>query len=83
MDKPRFKVGDIIRYAYGPTALMRVAHVSESHGMDHRYYGDSFHGSPIGAYESDVRPASGQDLQTWAHAFPFAMPQPAAKEPEV
>lgn len=64
--KPKYEVGDILRHDVGPTALMRVTHVSENHGgFGHRYYGPSTYGSAMGAYEVDCKPASKEDLAVW------------------
>ena len=66
MAKPKFSVGDVIRYSSGPTALMRVSNVSENHGgYEHRYYGQQCLGGIVGAYESDCSPATEDDKKEW------------------
>jgi hypothetical protein len=62
---PKFKVGDILRYDSGPTALMVVTYISENHGGSHRYYGQQCYGGGCGAYEYDCTLASAKDLTTW------------------
>jgi len=56
----RWKVGDIVRYDYGPSALMRVERVREM-GNDHRgiscsvrYYGRQFFGGVMGCYHGQI-----------------------------
>lgn len=68
MADPKFNVGEIVRYAAGSTALMRISHVSPHHGVMHRYYGDSFHGSPMGVYEPECRAASEHEQKKWRQA---------------
>lgn len=55
MNEPKFKVGDIVRYSAGPTAIMTIQHVSKDHaGLGlHRYYGRQYYGGSVGAYEKD------------------------------
>lgn len=65
---PKFNVGDILRYGAGSTTLMRVTYVSPEYGHAHRYYGDSFHGSPMGAYEHDCQLASDHERKKWRQA---------------
>lgn len=66
MSDPKFKVGDVLRYHWGETALFRVDHVSVNHGgFDHRYYGRHVMGGTQGAYEENCRPASAKDLLVW------------------
>lgn len=61
-----FKLGDVIRYGSGETALMRVDQISEGHGGQvARYYGQQFYGGVVGAYHDDCRAASPVDLQNW------------------
>jgi len=67
---PKFKVGDVLRYSAGTTAFMLVSHVSQDHGPAHRYYGDSFFGSPMGAYEHDCHLASEHEQKKWRQAHP-------------
>lgn len=55
----RFKVGDIVRYSWGPTALMRITGVSKNHGgFGDRYYGVQFYGDSMGAYDSNCTEAT-------------------------
>lgn len=59
----RFKIGQIIRYAIGPTALMRITGISEKHGGNcDRYYGVQFYGDSMGAYDSDVTEATLEEI---------------------
>ncbi len=64
---PKFKVGNIIRYGSGETALMRVEMVREHHGGygQHRYYGEQFYGGKVGAYEENCVLACEIDLINW------------------
>lgn len=67
MAPPKYKVGDILRYDNGHTALFRVEHVSEDHDGrgGHRYYGQTFYGSSLGAYEQDCQPATKFEKARW------------------
>jgi hypothetical protein len=65
MNQSEFKIGDIIRYGSGPTALMRIDHISENHGIEDRYYGKQCYGSAMGVYRSDAKHASQEDIKTW------------------
>lgn len=61
-----FKVGDILRYAEGPTALMRVTYVRVGHGGSKaRYYGQQCMGGSCGAYHEQVTVATDEDIKTW------------------
>ncbi len=64
----KFKLGDIIRYTTGSTALMRVEHVSLNHGGIGwtMYHGKQCMGGSVGAYERDCAAATPTDLATWA-----------------
>lgn len=63
-----FKIGAVIRYGEGPTALMEVTHISQGHGSGiARYYGTQFYGGSTGAYHEDCRAANLKDLQRWAN----------------
>lgn len=64
MKTPEYKVGDIVRYGDGSTALMKIEHISENHGGkdQHRYYGRQFFGSPMGAYKSDCSDATEKEI---------------------
>lgn len=63
--KTKFKVGDILRYDKGSTALMKVTSISPDHGRvgSHRYYGVQFYGSAIGAYEIDCSLATKEETK--------------------
>lgn len=63
-----FKVGDIVRYGKGPTALMQISHTHENHGRygAHLHYGNQCIMATVGAYDADCTPASEEDLLTWA-----------------
>lgn len=65
--KPKFRIGDYIRYGSGSTALMRITYVSIDHAGQgrHRYYGEQCYGGSEGAYESDCSPFSDEDRRTW------------------
>lgn len=70
-DTPKFKVGDILRYDDGSTALFRVESISPKHGgLEDRYYGRQCFGGSVGAYASDCLPASEADLKKWAECNP-------------
>ena len=61
-----FKVGDILRYSDGPTALMRVTYISRHHGgSEARYYSQQCMGGSCGAYHQQVQLASAEDRKTW------------------
>lgn len=61
-----FKVGDILRYGSGPTALFKVTFVSVGHGGSvARYYGQHCMGGSHGAYHDRCCVASGSDLKQW------------------
>lgn len=63
-----FKVGDIVRYNDGVTALMRISFISLNHAGpgDHRYYGQQCMGGTYGAYQQDCRAATPKDRATWS-----------------
>lgn len=63
----RFKVGQILRYDAGETALMRVSYVSKNHGGRgvHRYYGQQCMGGSIGVYEDQCELSSKKDREVW------------------
>lgn len=54
--KPKFKVGDCLKYADGPSAWFRVTLIGTNHGGrgEHRYWGDHMLGGAHGAYERDI-----------------------------
>ncbi len=61
-----FKIGTILRYGTGSTALMKVASISEGHGGSvARYYGNQCMGGGVGAYHENVSKASNKDLEVW------------------
>ncbi len=59
----KYKVGDIVRYAYGPTALMRITSISPNHGGSIRYWGVQFYGDSMGAYEDQCRDATPAEIK--------------------
>lgn len=61
-----FKIGDILRYGDGSTALMRVTYVSVGHGgAKARYYGQQCMGGSCGAYHEQCTLANAKDRKTW------------------
>jgi hypothetical protein len=58
------KVGDVIRYLDGPTALMRVERISRNHGGPNvdRYYGIQHFGGGVGAYADSCRCATADEV---------------------
>lgn len=61
-----FKIGDILRYGSGSSALMRVSYVSVGHGgSPARYYGQHCLGGSHGAYHENVKAATEEDRRTW------------------
>lgn len=69
-DTPKFKVGDILRYDDGSTALFRVESISPKHGGTDRYYGRQCFGGTVGAYVWQCSLASKVDLETWTKHNP-------------
>lgn len=70
------KVGDLVRYDDGPTALMRITHVLDK-GKNHRgiaceirYYGRAFHSDDTctGRYHGQCSEPSEADRAAWANA---------------
>lgn len=60
------KVGDIVRYATGPTALMKITHVSRKHdGVTDRFFGWQCLGGLIGAYADECSPINPNDQREW------------------
>ncbi len=61
------KIGDVVRFAAGPTALMRIDLISKNHGGRgvHRFYGTHCMGRACGAYERDCTLATAGELETW------------------
>lgn len=61
------EIGDIVRFAAGPTALMRIDLISKNHdgrGI-HRVYGTHCMGRSCGAYERDCTLATEDELEMW------------------
>jgi len=72
MAKPKFNLGDVLRYRPGPTALLRVTYISLNHGgYGHRYYGEQCCGGSAGAYEDECSLASRRDMAEWEHHAPW------------
>lgn len=66
-----FKVGDILRYGEGATALMEVEAISVSHGgSSARYYGRQFFGGAVAAYHGQVKPSTDDEQQRFRAASP-------------
>lgn len=63
MTEPRFKIGDVVRYNSGPTALMRIDSISV--GERTRYYGTQYYGAAVGAYDHDCQGASAAEAAAW------------------
>jgi hypothetical protein len=60
----KYKIGQIVRYAEGPTALMRIESVSLKHGgTKDRYYGVQFYGGSEGRYEDQLMPATQREIE--------------------
>lgn len=60
----RFKIGDLVRYGYGSTALMRITTVTGS-GARLRYYGEQYFGASVGVYEADCTVPTLEDFHLW------------------
>lgn len=60
----KFKIGQVVRYGSGPTALFRIESISEKHGgtMD-RYYGVQYYGGSEGRYEDQLWEATAKDIE--------------------
>jgi hypothetical protein len=60
----KFKIGDIVRYSYGSTTLMKITgmhgYISPNDGP--RYVGIQFYGDSMGAYESDLSLATSEEI---------------------
>jgi len=63
----KFKIGNIVRYDEGCTALFKITSILKNHGKigNHRYYGIQCMGGSIGAYGCDLKKASYEDLKEW------------------
>ena len=61
--KPKYDIGDMLRYGHGSTALFVVTSVSRDHAGKgkHRYYGDHILGGAHGSYEDDCQPATPEE----------------------
>lgn len=73
MPSPK-KVGDLIRYDDGPSALMRITHVRfmgmedvRGIGCHYRYYGRAFHsnGTCTGRYHGQCSEPTPSDIAAW------------------
>lgn len=65
--KSEYKNGDIVRYSNGSTALMRLLISPEDKPYEdptfgRRLYGVQFYGGMTGAYESDLTPATPEEV---------------------
>lgn len=61
---PMYKVGEIIRYEYGPSALMQIETVV-MYGEEPRYYGLQCCGGGVGAYHRACERATDEDYRVW------------------
>jgi hypothetical protein len=57
------KVGDIVRYSTGPTALLRILDIVH----DRRVYGRHVLGGYVGAELGDCKPATENEKMLWKH----------------
>lgn len=59
----KFKIGEIVRYDNGSTALMKIESVIDngSH-LGPRYYGSQFYGHAVGAYENELKIATSNEI---------------------
>lgn len=67
-ESPKFKVGEIVRYGHGPTAIMRIDSISVDHGGPGwtRYYGTQHFGGAVGAYEEWIaRKATPEEIEAF------------------
>lgn len=60
----QFKIGDIVRYSDGPSALMRLEHVAPWGGL----YGEQYFGGSVMGLPDRCQPASPHDLASWRWA---------------
>ncbi len=65
-----YKIGDLLRYDIGPTALMEVTNITEYDTGLRRYYGKQCMGGSTAAGCDQVRLASRDDLATWRKHHP-------------
>lgn len=64
MNKPKYKIQEIVRYSGGPTALMRITSIRPGDWQGNtRYYGVQFYGDSMGAHESDLQPATPEEIK--------------------
>lgn len=63
MSEPKFKAGDLVRYASGSTALFWVTTIRKNHGGKgiHRYWGKHVLDGSHGAYESNLTLATAEE----------------------
>jgi hypothetical protein len=63
----QFKIGAIVRYSSGITALMKVETVyyDEDGEGNHRYYGMQFYGATMAAYHNDIFAAKPAEVALW------------------
>lgn len=60
----KFQIGEVVRYSYGPTALMRISSVSKNHGgFGDRYYGVQYYGDSMGEYENCLQKATKEEIE--------------------
>jgi hypothetical protein len=59
------RIGDIVRYDIGPTALMKIEEIHIVGGQN-RFYGKQCMGGLVGAYENQCIPANQNDHLLWA-----------------
>jgi hypothetical protein len=61
-----YKVGDIIRYDHGPTALMKITTLRAPYGGSiARYWGVQCMGGIAGAYHEKIRATTEDDIAIW------------------
>lgn len=63
----QFKIGAIVRYSDGITALMKIETVAydEDGEGNHHYYGRQFYGASMGAYHYDMLAATQAEVHRW------------------
>lgn len=60
--KCKFKINQIIRYALGATAFMKVKSIHE-YDKTYRYYGIQYFGGYVGAYEDSCKKATKEEIE--------------------
>jgi hypothetical protein len=63
----QFKIGSVVRYASGITALMKIERVDydvDGEG-NHHYYGQQFYGGAMGAYHNTLYGAKPTEIHLW------------------